>query len=80
MEGSDTKSILVVEDEKDIADLIEHHLKQSGFYVLKAIDGSSGLETAKKERPSLMILESDAPWDGWEGLRNWRGQVLGSPS
>lgn len=32
------KSILVIEDEKDIVDLIEYHLKQSGFSVIKAFE------------------------------------------
>ena len=61
MEGSDTKSILIVEDEKDILDLIEYHLKQSGFSVIKAMDGASGLEKAKHERPSLIILDLMLP-------------------
>jgi len=42
MEGTRTKPILAVEDEKDIVDLIEYHLRQSGFPVIKALDGPSG--------------------------------------
>jgi DNA-binding response OmpR family regulator len=52
---------LVVEDEKDIIDLIEYHLSQSGFKVIKALDGPSGLEKAKKERPNLIILDLMLP-------------------
>ena len=55
------KPILVVEDEKDIVDLIEYHLKQSGFPVIKALDGPSGLELARKEKPSLIILDLMLP-------------------
>ncbi len=53
--------ILIIEDEKDIADLVEYHLKQSGFSVLKALDGPSGMELAKKNRPSLVILDLMLP-------------------
>ncbi|MGB9630297.1 MAG: response regulator [Thermodesulfobacteriota bacterium] len=55
------KSILIIEDEKDIVDLINYHLKQSGFSVLSALDGNSGLELAKKERPDLIILDLMLP-------------------
>jgi len=55
------KSILIIEDEKDIVDLIAYHLKQSGFSILTAMDGASGLELAKKERPSLIILDLMLP-------------------
>ena len=36
--------ILVVEDEKDIAELVEYHLRQSGFPVIVASDGTSALD------------------------------------
>jgi two-component system phosphate regulon response regulator PhoB len=55
------ESILVVEDEKDIVDLIEYHFKQSGFSVITALDGPSGLERARKEHPSLIILDLMLP-------------------
>jgi two-component system phosphate regulon response regulator PhoB len=55
------KSILIIEDEKDIVDLIAYHLKQSGFSILTAMDGASGLELAKKEHPSLIILDLMLP-------------------
>ncbi len=55
------ESILVVEDEEDIVDLIEYHLKQSGFSVITALDGPSGLERARKEHPSLIILDLMLP-------------------
>ncbi len=54
-------SILVIEDEKDILDLVGYHLKQSGFKVLTAADGGSGLEQAIKGRPDLIILDLMLP-------------------
>jgi DNA-binding response OmpR family regulator len=60
LEGSETKSILIIEDEKDIIDLIAYHLRQSSFSVMKAMDGPTGLETAKKgEIPGT---GGDRPW------------------
>jgi two-component system phosphate regulon response regulator PhoB len=55
------KSVLIVEDEKDIHDLVEYHLKQSGFSILSAFDGYSGLEKAKRDRPNLIILDIMLP-------------------
>jgi len=55
------KTILIIEDEKDIVDLIEYHLKQAGFSLMKAYDGASGLEMAKKEKPDLIILDLMLP-------------------
>jgi two-component system phosphate regulon response regulator PhoB len=57
----ETKSILIIEDEKDIVDLLAYHLKQGGFSISTALDGPSGLEKAKKERPILVILDLMLP-------------------
>lgn len=55
------KAILVIEDEKDIVDLIAYHLKQNGFSVIYALDGPSGLEKARQESPALIILDLMLP-------------------
>lgn len=55
------KPVLIIEDEKDIADLIAYHLKQNGFPVIFALDGPSGLEKAQKESPALIILDLMLP-------------------
>jgi two-component system phosphate regulon response regulator PhoB len=55
------KPILVVEDEKDIRDLVEYHLRQAGFSVASATDGSSALTEAKRQTPSLVILDLMLP-------------------
>lgn len=69
--------VLVIEDEKDIVDLIEYHLKQSGFSVLKALDGPTGLELAKKNRPSLVILDLMLPgMDGKDICRALKSNPL----
>jgi two-component system alkaline phosphatase synthesis response regulator PhoP len=62
---SDMKSIPVIEDEKDIGDLVGYHLKKCEFQVLRAVDGSSGLERAIKGKPDLIVLDLMLP--GWDG-------------
>jgi two-component system phosphate regulon response regulator PhoB len=54
-------SILIIEDERDTVDLVEHQLKESGFHVLTALDGISGLELAVKKCPDLVILDLMLP-------------------
>jgi two-component system phosphate regulon response regulator PhoB len=71
------ESVLVVEDEKDIVDLIEYHLKQSGFSVITALDGRSGLERARTEHPSLIILDLMLPeMDGKDICRSLKSNPL----
>jgi two-component system phosphate regulon response regulator PhoB len=73
-------SVLIVEDEKDIVDLIAYHLKQSGFSVLSATDGASGLERARKEKPSLIILDLMLPeMDGKDVCRALKSNPLTRP-
>ncbi len=68
---------MIIEDEKDIAELIEYHLRQSGFQVLKAFDGPSGLEKARKERPALIILDLMLPqMDGGDVCRSLKSNPL----
>ncbi|HUL22136.1 MAG TPA: response regulator transcription factor [Thermodesulfobacteriota bacterium] len=71
------KSILMIEDEKDIVDLVEYHLKQSGFSVTSALDGSTGLERARKKRPDLIILDLMLPeMDGKDICRSLKSNPL----
>ena len=71
------ESILVVEDEEDIVDLIQYHLKQSGFSVITALDGPSGLELARKKRPGLVILDLMLPgMDGKDVCRALKSNAL----
>jgi two-component system, OmpR family, phosphate regulon response regulator PhoB len=58
-------------------DLVVYHLRQSGFSVISALDGPSGLELAKKERPSLIILDLMLPgMDGKEICRALKSNPL----
>ena len=59
--------ILVIEDELDIADLLAHHLKQTGFVPILAHDGVTGLALAKSGNPGLVLLDLNLP--GMDGMR-----------
>lgn len=63
------KTILLVEDDKFLRDLLAARLEQEGFKVLLAIDGKEGLDAAKKELPGLILLDLILPeMDGFEVL------------
>ncbi|MCR9133082.1 MAG: response regulator transcription factor [bacterium] len=67
------KTILVVDDEKDLLDLIEYNLKKEGFKVLKAENGKEGIEVAKEYKPDLVLLDIMMPkMDGLEAVEIMR--------
>ncbi len=67
------QTILVVDDEKDLLDLIEYNLKKEGFKVLKAEDGEEGIEVAKEHDPDLILLDIMMPkMDGLETVEQIR--------
>lgn len=67
------KTILVVDDEKDLLDLIEYNLKKEGFKVLKAENGEKGIEVAKEHKPDLVLLDVMMPkMDGLEAVEIMR--------
>jgi DNA-binding response OmpR family regulator len=58
--------VLVVEDDKDIAELIAHYLQKAGHAVETAGSGTAGLKRAKEAAPELIILDLMLP--GMDGL------------
>lgn len=69
------KKILVVEDEKDIANIIIFNLQRAGFETLEAEDGPSGLHMALEESPDLILLDVMLPgMDGFEICKQVRAQ------
>ncbi|HYA14680.1 MAG TPA: response regulator [Syntrophales bacterium] len=53
--------ILVVDDEKDIVDLVTYNLEQEKFSVIKAYDGESALDLVKTKSPDLIVLDLMLP-------------------
>ena len=67
------KTVLVVEDEQDIVNLIEYNLEQAGFAVQSTGDGSMALEMIHKNPPDLVLLDLMLPgFDGKEVCRRIR--------
>lgn len=65
--------ILIVEDERDIADLIGFNLLRAGYEIIKAHDGVEGTELALRERPDLILLDLMLPGrDGYSVFRELR--------
>lgn len=62
MEGnSDKKTILIVDDEKPIVDILMYNLNKEGYNILEANDGETAVEIALKEKPDLILLDIMLP-------------------
>ena len=73
MKSSSPKSVLIVEDDDNTADLVALYLEREGFQTLKANDGLKGLDLAERYHPDLVILDLMLPnLDGWEVCRRLR--------
>jgi DNA-binding response OmpR family regulator len=60
-------TIVVVEDDANIADLLDMYLRRDGYRVILASDGQAGLDAVDRERPRLVILDVGLP-GGFDGL------------
>lgn len=64
------RSILVIDDEKDILKLIQYNLEKEGYQVTTAATGEAGVEAARRVRPDLIVLDLMLPgMDGLEACR-----------
>lgn len=67
------KTVLVVEDEEDILELVAYNLEQAGLRVIKAHDGEEAMALVLRERPDLVVLDIMLPgMDGKEVCRRIR--------
>lgn len=67
------KQILVVEDEYDIGDIIEHYLKREGMRVIRAMNGKQAIEIHTAQTIDLILLDIKLPeLNGWEVLSKIR--------
>lgn len=65
--------ILLVEDNELNRDMLSRRLARRGFEVVLAGDGAEGLDTARAERPDLVVMDLSLPvLDGWEAIRQLR--------
>ena len=54
-------TILIIEDEPDISELIEYNLTQSGYSILVSNNGENGIENTRKHLPDLILLDLMLP-------------------
>ncbi|MCI8819136.1 MAG: response regulator transcription factor, partial [Oscillibacter sp.] len=70
---SEEKTVLIVEDEKNIVDILRFNLERKGYRTLEAYDGEEGLRKARTEKPDLILLDIMLPkmigFDVCEALR-----------
>lgn len=68
-----SKKILIVDDEKNIVDILKFNLKKEGFEILEAYDGEQAISMALEENPDLILLDIMLPKvDGFEVCRRLR--------
>jgi CheY-like chemotaxis protein len=66
-------TVLVVDDDPEIVSLVSLRLGKRGYHVVTATDGNAALETARRERPALIVLDVMMPGKtGWEVARALR--------
>jgi len=64
------KTILIVDDEKDLCTILSDSLSRDRYRVVTAFNGKMGLQLVKKEKPDLILLDIKMPgMDGIEVLR-----------
>ena len=68
--------ILLVEDNEMNRDMLSRRLIRSGFEVVMAMDGQSGVAMATSEAPDLILMDISLPvMDGWEATRRIKGEA-----
>jgi two-component system cell cycle response regulator DivK len=65
-----TKRILVVEDQDDLRGVLRDLFTSSGYTVIEAADGATGIALAKSDRPGIILMDIQMPViDGYEATR-----------
>lgn len=68
-----SKDILIVDDDKNICEVIKLYLQKEGYKVTLAYDGQAGVEAFERNSPALVVLDIMMPRkDGWEVLKQIR--------
>ena len=67
---------LIVEDSRTVASIVKHFLQAEGFEVSIAVDGIAGLDTARRERPRLIVTDVNMPgMGGLDMIRALRSDI-----
>ena len=75
-----SKRILIVEDEKNIIDIVSFNLSREGYDTMEAMDGKTGLQLALEQDPDLILLDLMLPeMNGFDVCRSLREQGRTTP-
>jgi DNA-binding response OmpR family regulator len=73
MPNTPSTQILIVDDERNIVELVALYAQQAGYKVLQAHDGATALELAEREKPAIVVLDLMLPQiNGWDVCRRLR--------
>lgn len=74
-------TILLIEDDRQVRDLLPLYFEREGMQVVTASDGITGLEIVKEQHPALVLLDVNLPdLDGWSILRRLRDDLTYQPA
>src|SRR6516164_366840 len=74
LRGAEMAKVLYVEDNDDNVFMLTSRLRKNGLDVVVARDGETGVATAVRERPDVIIMDLNLPvLDGWEATRRIKG-------
>jgi len=69
--SSKKKKILIIEDEKILAEMYDNKFTKAGFKVVLAYDSEEGIKIAKKEKPDLIVLDILLPSENGITFLSW---------
>lgn len=73
--ATEQQTVLVVEDYTDTREMMKIVLEQMGYRVVEAADGIEAIEVARRERPSIILMDMGLPaMDGYETTKRLREQ------
>src|SRR5438132_13131047 len=80
-EGRETPTILIIEDDDTLRDILEMGLSSEGYRVLKARTGLEGIQLAEEEAPHLVLLDVTLPGlNGFDVCRRLRLKGVNAPN
>ena len=75
-----SNTVLIVEDETNIVDILSFNLEREGYNTIEAYDGATGLQLAREQNPDLILLDLMLPkMDGFEVCRRLRQEGCATP-
>ena len=74
------KTVLIVEDETNIVDILSFNLEREGYNTIEAYDGQTGLQLAREQNPDLILLDLMLPkMNGFDVCRQLRAEGSATP-